>query len=124
MGRNAIYLDGFLETFDQGGLLFSGELSATQCSEYRGRGGWIEYDITFYGVRAFHSWDFELYPNRLQKVSSFDLVENSAWLKYLSEVNLKDSSVLELEHFVLSTYDFIYEIAASKYEFRVGKERA
>ena len=115
-GRDAIFLDALLHEGDLSALECAGELSATLCDSYTGSANWIGFKLKFLHVPFFRGWEIEAYPFKLEKQSSFDLVKDSTLLRELDTQKHK--------HYVLSTYDYIYEIVAKNFELTLGRERS
>ncbi len=114
-GRDSIYLDSVIHTGDLSMLTFTGELNANLCSKYEGSGKWIVFELKFLHVPCFRGWEIDVYPSELEIQSSFDLIEDSAFLQGVS--------ALKHDHYVLSTYDYIYEILAKDFVLNLGSER-
>lgn len=112
-GRDAIYLDELRHTFSPSTLLFSGEFNGRLCSDYSGKTRWIKYDLKFLNVVSYKCWELDTCP--ILNATCFDVVQESSWIHELS--------VPGYRHYVLATYDFIYEIVASNFELNLGPER-
>ena len=115
-GRDAIFLDALLHEGDLSALECTGELSATLCGSYTGSAKWIGFTLKFLRVPFFRGWEIEAYPFKLEKQRSFDLVKDPTLLRELDTQKHK--------HYVLSTYDYIYEIVAMDFELTLGRERS
>ena len=108
-GRNGIYLDEVVQSFGPSSLQFRGEISRQQCTNTNIKKNWIGYILTFEGVEAFNCKELSLY-DETRIISSFDELLESKWL-----------SDLKLEgcyHYILATYDYVYEIAAKGHAFK------
>jgi hypothetical protein len=124
-GRNAFYLDSFTQ---QGlSLVFAGELNADLCRGEVHKGHWLKYQLTFRGVLGYDCRELEV--SRWPTESSFDEVHDSEWLPQLA----LEKRVREMSHelksvsprdYILSTYDWIYRIAATHFELVILEERA
>jgi hypothetical protein len=111
-GRDAIYLDRVTHTGQ--GLEFQGEINGALCGDVSRAGVWISYRLCFHSVRAFDARELEIC--RWSAVSSFDEVHDSGWLRTLG----MDA---QYRHYALSTYDFIYRIAATGFKFEIISQR-
>ncbi len=111
-GRDAIYLDEFRQEHTT--LTATGEVNSTLCSNCEPN-KWVKYVLHFTGVAAYKAWDFDLYPLETRMVSSFDVVSDSSWA---IELGLAADC-----HYVLQTYDYIYEILALAFDFQTGEVR-
>ena len=111
-GRDAIYLDLLLQEFSK--LEFEGEFNTHLCSKYSGQSNRIKYNIEFFNIIFFASWELDNYQDELKMASSFDIINNSNFIK---KFNIKNK-----KHFVFSTYDFIYEIIAEDYQLVLKDE--
>jgi len=112
-GRNAIHLDKVVQ--EENILIFHGEFSAPLCSNYSGKGRWLGYEFKFSEVRIYKCWELDLYPDEKKIISSFDVVKPCMWNSDLDES--------KLNYYVLSTYDYIYEIIAKDYVLALVSER-
>lgn len=121
-GRDAIFLD--LMTQDGPVCNFSGDLNGNLCSAGEGADEYIPFQIAFDGVRALHCWELDVYPRQAELVvASFHVVENSAWVRSLCETCERDETLRTLSHYVFGTYDHIYELAAQRFELKLGETR-
>jgi hypothetical protein len=111
-GRDAIFLDSVEYKF--GTLRLEGHFNANLASAYQGREEDIPYILVFTGVMYYAAWELDLYPNDRDIESSFDKVENSPLLKTLKNDG-SEKMTDQHQHFVLSTYDDVYEIVALDY---------
>ena len=114
-GRNGIYLDEMIQSFGPSTLRFRGEFSQPLCSNAGTKKRWIGYVFTFEHVLVFTCHELDHYnENRL--ASSFDEVHESEWLRELELSNYR--------HYILATYDYVYEIAAKGHELELtGNDR-
>jgi hypothetical protein len=115
-GRSAIHLDGVAQTVGPCNLRLTGELSSLCCSEYTGEARWIGYEANFKIVLAYQCCELEVYKTEGDIESSFDLVPLSDWAESLGTSK-------SYSHFVLATYDHVYEILACDFQFTLGHER-
>jgi hypothetical protein len=111
-GRNAIYLDKFLH--DEAGLRLEGEINGSLCQVTEKKNLWLAYRLSFAGALAYDCRELEIC--RWSYFSSFDEVEESAWLR---ELGLE----ARCRHYVVATYDFVYRIAATGFELEIVGER-
>lgn len=112
-GRDAIYLDRFENDYSARKMTFVGEINATLASEYEGSSKWLGYRITFDGVDVIRMTELDCYEHELDLVSSFDR---------MPKARLK-SRIEACEQFVFSTYDHIFEMMATGYQFEITSER-
>jgi hypothetical protein len=112
-GRDAIYLDEIDSVYDKRTIVFVGEINASLASEYRGNAKWLKYKINFFGVDALRMTELDCYESEINLASSFDRVM----------VPTMKSRTMECKQFILATYDHIFEIMATDYEFEIIDER-
>ena len=116
-GRDCIYLDQV--KWDALELIFTGDINGHLISQHRDEKRWFPYTLTFQRVLAYFACELDTYENltgvRSLDGSSFDLVEDSSWLKSLPV--RKDFSKNIYRHYRLFTYDSVYNIIAVSYSF-------
>ena len=117
-GRDCIYLDQVkLDGLDN--LTFTGDINGHLISRHRDEKDWFPYTLTFRRVLTHFACELDTYENLAGTEhldgSSFDLIENSSWLKSLPVREDFDKSVYR--HYRLFTYDVVYNIIAVSYEF-------
>lgn len=110
-GRDCIYLDRFASEGGPGTLVLEGSVNGNLCT-LRQPGRFVPYTLRFRGVLALKvveldscGWDFE---------SSFDEVRDSEWVR-----SLGGKASAAMRHFIVQTYDFVFEIVCAGYEFEV-----
>ena len=122
LGRDAIFLDDVHFDYQKNIVELRGELNSHLCSKYRDdEDSFIGYSLTFSGVLAFAMTELD-FKDHLG-VSSFDRVVNAKWL---DEMRRKDHSAkvkLNLEHFLVFTYDDVFDIACESYELKILEAR-
>jgi hypothetical protein len=123
-GRNAIYLDEVVQTRHT--LKITGELNSDLCSSAPMKGSWLRYSLTFEGVLAFEAYELEV--SALTTDSEFDEADDLSWLREASLMKrakeLKyDAGGRRLRTYLLSTYDWVFRIAATHYELNILSER-
>lgn len=111
-GRDAVYLDEIMQVGNT--LTVRGEINSTLCSNCDSK-KWIKYELRFLGISSYRVWSLDIYPSELNMVSSFDMVGDSTWARQLDRASSN--------HYILQTYDFVYEILALEHEFQIGKSR-
>ena len=78
-----------------------------------------DYTLTFRQVLAYFTCELDTYENLAEtghlNRSSFDLIEDSTWLKSLPV--REDFNKGIYQHYRLFTYDDVYNIIAVSYEF-------
>jgi hypothetical protein len=120
-GRDAIYLDSVSQKAMA--LVFTGELDGRACRGNAPKRAWLRYRMSFFGVLAYDCRELDIC--RWSLVSSFDEVEGSEWLRELTlEARARECKLGEIHHYVWSTYDFIFRIAASRFELEILGERS
>ena len=117
-GRDCIYLDQVkLDGLDN--LTFTGDINGHLISQHRDEKDWFPYTLTFRRVLTHFACELDTYENLAGTEHldgrSFDLIENSSWLKSLPVREDFDKSVYR--HYRLFTYDVVYNIIAVSYEF-------
>ncbi len=112
-GRNAIYLDEFRHIFTPSvDVFFKGALSTSCCKGYKGTADFVAYELLFEGVQFYSCCELELYKKEPFLSSSFDLVLSS---HLLQDLNLGN----DYQHYIVATYDFVYEIAAKMFKMKI-----
>ena len=118
MGRDCIYLDQVRQDA-LNNLTFTGDINGHLISQHRGEKDWFPYTLTFRRVLAYFACELDIYENLAGTGhlgdSSFDLIEDSTWLKSLPVREDFDKSLYQ--HYRLFTYDDVYHIIAVSYEF-------
>ena len=126
-GRDAIFLDEQkLVQGDSCGMIFVGELNGDLCSNNATGKEWIPYKLSFEYPIYYFCCELDLYDHLYRaklpkKSSSFDIVTKSDLLTNLTENTIDFSSRYEgnFSHFVLATYDYIYEIVARDFTLEI-----
>ena len=118
MGRDCIYLDQVKQDA-LNNLTFTGDIDGHLISQHRDEKDWFPYTLTFRRVRAYFACELDTYENLAGMGhldgSSFDLIEDSTWLKSLPVREDFDKDIYR--HYRLFTYDDVYNIIAVSYEF-------
>ena len=85
-GRDCIYLDQVKQD-GLNNLTFTGDINGHLVSQHRDEKDWFPYTLTFRRVLAYFSCELDTYKNMAGTEyiagSSFDLIEDSTWLKSL-----------------------------------------
>lgn len=115
-GRDCIYLD-LMKQDDLDNLTFTGEINGHLVSMHKSEKRWLPYTLTFQRVLAYFACELDTYENLAgmghPDGSSFDLIEDSTWLKFLP---LREDFDKDLyQHYRLFTYDVVYNIIAVSY---------
>jgi len=113
-GRDAIYLDE-VRKISASEYEISGSLNSALCSALSTEKSFVSYKITFRHVVYFNETDID--DCEIDNVSSFDVIENSTKIANLADKNSKNNT--NLHHYVFRTYDVVFELIASQYEFEV-----
>ena len=115
MGRDCIYLDQVKQDA-LNNLTFTGDINGHLISQHRDEKDWFPYTLTFRQVLAYFTCELDTYENMAGTEyldgSSFDLIEDSTWLKSLPVREDFDKGIYRL-----FTYDDVYNIIAVSYEF-------
>ena len=116
-GRDCIHLDTVIQDANKNVIVFAGDISGTLVSKAV---DWMPYKLTFIQVLAYFCCELDTYENLVKTTScsSFVLMENSAWLESLPIRYDYDKNAYK--HYRLFTYDDVYDIIATKYEFEIG----
>ena len=100
-------------------LTFTGDINGHLISQHRDEKDWFPYTLTFRQVLAYFTCELDTYENlagtEYLDGSSFDLIEDSTWLKSLPVREDFDKGIYQ--HYRLFTYDDVYDIIAVSYEF-------
>ncbi|MCL2216849.1 MAG: hypothetical protein FWB91_07485 [Defluviitaleaceae bacterium] len=120
-GRDAIHLDKVEILFDKYGMTFTGELCGALCSKNEMGRDWIAYKISFDDCVYHSCHELDLYSKEQKLVSSFDLVSKSDLLDSIFNKQGigKFSNDKKYNHYILATYDYIFEIVACDFKFEL-----
>ena len=114
-GRDCIYLDQVKQDA-LNNLTFTGDINGHLISQRRDEKDWFPYTLTFRQVLAYFTCELDTYENlagtEYLDGGSFDLIEDSTWLKSLPVREDFDKGIYRL-----FTYDDVYNIIAVSYEF-------
>ena len=117
-GRDCIYLDQVKQD-GLNNLTFTGDINGHLISQHRDEKDWFPYTLTFRRVLTYFACELDTYENlagtEYLDGSSFDLIEDSTWLKSLPVREDFDKGIYR--HYRLFTYDDVYNIIAVSYEF-------
>lgn len=117
-GRDCIYLDQ-VKRDSLNNLTFTGDINGNLVSLHRNEKDWFSYTLTFRQVLAYFACELDTYEKLTEtgclNRSSFDLIEDSTWLKSLPV--REDFNKDIYRHYRLFTYDDVYNIIAVSYEF-------
>lgn len=118
-GRDAVFLDEFKQTFDNiHNCIFKGTVNSKLIETKKGKDD-ISYILTFRNVIYYQCCEIDTYINEVKMNSSFDLVENSNLMKELKNGRKSSKIKEEHKHYVLQTYDYVYDIIAIGYELEI-----
>ena len=116
-GRDCIYLDQVKQDA-LNNLTFTGDINGHLISQCRDEKDWFPYTLTFRQVLAYFTCELDTYENlagtEYLDGSSFDLIEDSTWLKSLPVREDFDKGIYR--HYRLFTYDDVYNISAGSIE--------
>ena len=134
-GRDTIYYSK-LTSISDNEYCITGELNGNNCSKIADKDAdaEIKFSITFIGVLLFKMLELDF--DDVQYASCFDLVEHSNKVVEMRardkramigkidrgyDENNKFSDEIYHQHFVLRTYDVVYEIVAQHYDLVIKK---
>lgn len=113
-GRDAIYLKSVL--YKNSELVIKGDVNPELLSDFDGEQGMIPYELRFVDVIANYQIELDLYDHSYLEFS-FQEISDSDWIKQLKEIDCVSKVSDSHKHYVLATYDDIFEIIASDYTF-------
>lgn len=121
-GRNAIYLDEFKQIFDsEYNCIFKGEFSSTLTEITSGK-DFIPYTFSFSNVIYYQCCELDLYVNENKMDSSFDFIDNSCLIQELTNRWTTSKIKKDHKHYVLQTYDYVFDIVAKDYKLEIEAE--
>ena len=119
-GRDCVYLDQ-MKRDDLDNLTFIGEINGRLISQHRNKKEWFSYTLTFQRVLAYFACELDTYEHMVGTChldgSSFDLIEDSSWLKSFPVREDFDKNIYQ--HYRLFTYDDVYNVIAVSYKLEV-----
>ena len=119
-GRDAIHLDEQKDVTSRYGMTFMGEIAGDLCSNNYTNKEWIPYILSFDCPIYFVGYELDLYPNVSYLKSSFCLIKESDLLTSILEKDLQGKfDKQNFRHFVLATYDYVYEIIACDFKLEI-----
>jgi hypothetical protein len=116
-GRDAIYLD-LMEQKD-GEIILYGEINSSLIElKNKTKKEWLKYKLYFKNVLYYECCELDFYGNMPALRSSFDTINNS---KLIETFEIKNNRKINKnhKHFIISTYDYIYEIVSSEYNLEI-----
>ena len=118
-GRDCIYIDTVTQD-DMDNLVFKGEINCFLAEKIK-TDRFIPYKLTFKRVIAYFSCELDTYENIDNSAhldySCFNIVENSKWLANFPVRKDFDKSIYK--HYQVFTYDFVYNIIAVDFDFKI-----
>lgn len=111
-GRDTIYLENIENSLFPLQLKLLGEISGNGCSLEKWKNEFLKYELFFSSVAMYNCFELDYFPYKKQLKSSFDEIVNSEWLEKLQLTETH-------KHFVVSTYDHIFEIIAKEYDLKI-----
>ena len=121
-GGDAIYLDDFKQIFDsEYNCIFKGEFNSTLTEITSGK-DFIPYTFSFLDVIYYQCCELDLYVNENKMDSSFDFVDNSCLIQELTNRCTTYKIETDHKHYVLQTYDYIFDIVAKDYKLEIEPE--
>ena len=117
-GRDCIFADSVIQTGST--LKFKGEINGNLASKIKAE-IWIPYELIFKKVIKYTSCELDTYEadkNEIQVMSksSFLVVQDS---NYLINIPVRyDYNKNDYKHFIIYTYDFVFNVFAVDYELK------
>jgi len=115
-GRDCIYLDEFHHDETTGTVSIRGEVNGHLCRPPLPE-EWAAYSLRFFSVFACEHTDIDVWTWRSN--SCFDRVLGSAWL-----ASFGDDIAATHTHFLVQTYDDVYDIIAERFELQLNSRNA
>lgn len=117
-GRDCIFVDSVIQT--DATLKFKGEINGNLASNIKAV-KWIPYELIFKDVIKYVSCELDTYEadkNEIQAMNKGSLVviQDSDHLKNISVRD--DYNKNDYKHFIIYTYDFVYNVFAVDYELK------
>ncbi|MCG7406565.1 hypothetical protein MH117_03980 [Paenibacillus sp. ACRRX] len=117
-GRDCIFLDDVNYKYNERKVELTGEISGSLASEGE-EDTWISYTMVFSNIQYFKMVGLDLSYDHFDldysETTSFFEMTNSNLL----EIVLKTMGV-QSRHFIVETYDDVFEIVADQYEIKFG----
>lgn len=118
-GRDAIFLDEFKHIFnDTTNCIFQGTFNSKKI-EIRKEDDYTKYVLSFINVVYYQCCELDTYINEVKMDSSFDLINNSDLIMSLKNGRKSSKVKNEHKHYVLATYDYVYDIIATEYKLEL-----
>lgn len=117
-GRDCIFADSMIQTGST--LKFKGEINGNLASKIKAE-IWIPYELIFKKVIKYTSCELDTYEadkNEIQVMSksSFLVVQDS---NHLINIPVRyDYNKNDYKHFIIYTYDFVFNVFAVDYELK------
>lgn len=117
-GRDCIFVDSVIQTDST--LKFKGEINGNLASKIK-NAIWIPYELIFKNVIKYVSYELDTYEadeNEIQAMNkgSLVIIQDSHYLKNISVRD--DYNKNDYKHFIVYTYDFVYNVFAVDYELK------
>ncbi|WPP40011.1 hypothetical protein SK066_15475 [Paenibacillus hunanensis] len=127
-GRDAVYVDRLDYELERRHVTLVGEFNGTLASKSESD-DFVKYTLCFEGVYYFNAMELDLHGDYLP-IGKTDI--KSDWLEYRQSPLLERAKqkakreLKELRHFILFTYDNVFEIACQNYtlELHVDEQNA
>ena len=120
-GRDAIFLDELHFSYRTKTVEFTGELNSALCSNVDQDSKFVPYQLQFRDVLAFRMIDLDFESDESTCQSSFDVLENSSYVQALLDADHSGKVKVDHRHFVLATYDDVFEIIATGFTFDLSE---
>ncbi|MDE7136832.1 MAG: hypothetical protein K2O29_00010, partial [Ruminococcus sp.] len=119
-GRDCIYINKVTQD-NIDNLIFKGEINGFLAEKIK-TDRFLPYQLTFHRVVTYFVCKLDTYENIDRSAhldySCFNIVENSQWLESLPIRRDFDKSLYN--HYQIFTYDFVYNIIATDFDFSVS----
>lgn len=117
-GRDCIYLDTITFEDRTTTVVLEGSINGNLCT-VRNADEFVPYRLRFRGVLALRMVTLEL--SDMEGTSCFDEVFDSEWVRALINRDSDQNISPQHRHFVVGTYDDVFEIICENYEFEIQK---
>ncbi|MCQ4088442.1 hypothetical protein [Saccharibacillus sp. JS10] len=118
IGRDCIFLDKINHNYIENNVELIGEINGrlTQIDSV----DWIKYSLKFKGVKYFNMVELDI----SDKYINYDISNSTSFFEILDSDLIKHIQCKRgwsLRHFILQTYDDVFEVAANNYELKINE---
>jgi hypothetical protein len=121
-GRDAFYLGSVSHDYAKSSVAFSGEINSGLCSASPNDNSWLPYSLTFRSVIGFRQSELDFFEGPYD--SSFFTILGSSWLSNMRQRDHSGKLQQKHQHFVLFTYDDVFEVIAERFELSFGEPKS